>query len=482
MPINTHHPEYDKMLPKWKRCRDAMNGQDAVHAAGTDYLPRLENQLDPDYNAYKTRAGFFNATWRAISGLVGMVLRQPPIVDVPASVELMLEDISLSGVPLNSFTQTVLEESLGLGRVGILVDSPAIKAVGVATLADAIAQSIRPTMQLYRAESIINWRMERVNNVMSLTLLVLEEDEEVISDEWTSKCEKRWRELALVGGVYRVRMFKRENDTDVQVGEDVFPIMHGVVMDFIPFQFIGVDDLTADTDEPPLIDLVDINLAHYRVTADYEHGCHFTALPTAVISGYTKTDPAEKLSIGSANAWVFPDPGATATYLEFSGQGLSALTDNLARKEQQMAILGARMLEPQKKGVETADTASIHRKGEESMLASVAQVVSMGIERALTWLTMWAGAGDAAEFDFNHDFYPAPMSSTMLSTIMYAWQAGMPGFSDQEVFAKLQKGEMISEGTTLEEEQARIANRQIELGMQQQAFSAGQDTGAGGAA
>jgi hypothetical protein len=31
-----------------------------------------------------------------------------------------------------------------------------------------------------------------------------------------------------------------------------------------------------------------------------------------------------------------------------------------------MAILGARMLEQQKKGVETAESMSIHRKGEES--------------------------------------------------------------------------------------------------------------------
>ena len=143
-----------------------------------------------------------------------------------------------------------------------------------------------------------------------------------------------------------------------------------------------------------------------------------------------------------------------------------------------MAILGARMLEPQKKGVETADTASIHRKGEESMLASVAQIVSMGIQRPLTWVTVWAGAGEEAEFDFNHDFYPAPMSSTMLSAIMTAWQSGMPGFSDQEVFAKLQKGEMISQGTTLEEEQARISNRQIELAGQQGAFGAFPEEGA----
>lgn len=244
-------------------------------------------------------------------------------------------------------------------------------------------------------------------------------------------------------------------------------------MSFIPFLFISADDLTPDVDDPPLIDLVDVNLAHYRVTADYEHGCHFTGLPTPVISGYVKNDPSEKLYVGSSHAWVFPEPGAHASYLEFSGQGLSALTENLSRKEQQMAILGARMLEPQLKGGEAADSGSIRRKGEESMLAATAKNVSRGLTICLRWLTEWAGADpEQVEFEFNHDFYPVPMTTAMISTIMSGWQSGLPGFSDQGVFGMLQKGEVIPKGVTLEEEQARISDRQIEIG-QQSAFTGG---------
>lgn len=475
MPINSTHPEYDKMLSKWKRCEDVASGQDAVHAAGVTYLPKLSEQSDAEYEAYKLRAGFFNATWRALSSLVGLVLRVPPRVEVPAEVEDYLDDIDLAGVPLYAFAQTVLEEALKKGRVGVFVDSPPMRAAAGAqpTRADAIIQNIRPALQLYNASSIINWRTATINNVDTLTLVVLKEVERVPKDEWEMKAEDRWRELALVEGIYRVRIFKRNLDLFEQVGRDVFPTAGGALMEFIPFIFIGTDDLTTEVDDPPLIDLVDVNLAHYRVTADYEHGCHFTGLPTAVVSGYTRTEPSEKLYLGSTAAWVFPDPAAHASFLEFSGQGLQALVENLNRKEQQMAVLGARMLEPQKKAVEAADTASIHRKGEESLLATVALTVGKGIEQALQWMTAWAGANsEVVEFEFNRDFYPVPMSSTMLATIMSAWQSGMPGFSDQEVFAKLQKGDMISGDTTLEEEQARIADRQIELAGQAAAFNA----------
>ncbi|WP_457831240.1 DUF4055 domain-containing protein, partial [Staphylococcus aureus] len=91
--------------------------------------------------------------------------------------------------------------------------------------------------------------------------------------------------------------------------------------------FMSVDDLTPTVDLPPLVDLVDMNYAHYLVSADYEHGCHFAGLPTPVVTGYTPQngpngEPPEKLYIGSAAAWVFPQPDAKAYFLEFEGQGL----------------------------------------------------------------------------------------------------------------------------------------------------------------
>jgi hypothetical protein len=466
MPIDTAHADYTKMLPKWERCSDAADGQDAVHAAGPKYLPKLTDQSDADYAAYKQRACFYNATWRTISGLLGMILRVPPVVSVPDTYMPLLDDVDLAGTDITTFINHVLEESLETGRSGVLVDSPQL-AESVATRADAALNGARPMMQMYDAEAIINWRTGSIQNRQQLTLVVLKEEAAVQKDEWETGSETRWRELALVDGVYRVRVFRRSAGNPQafeQIGDDIWPTVAGQRINYIPFVFIGVDELTPEVDDPPLIDLVDLNLAHYRVTADYEHGCHFTGLPTAIITGYTKATPDEKLYVGSTSAMIFPDPATSASFLEFSGQGLSTLVENLNRKEQQMAILGARMLEPQRKSVEAADTASIHRKGEESLLATIAQTVGRGVERALGWMIEWAGGAHAeVAVELNRDFYPVPMTGQTLTAIMGAWQAGMPGFSDQEVFAKLQRGGMISGGTTLEEEQARILNRQIEL-------------------
>jgi hypothetical protein len=316
-------------------------------------------------------------------------------------------------------------------------------------------------MQLYDTESIINWKVERVNNEMMLVLVVLTEVAQIPKDEFTVEKETRYRVLDLVNGVYRVRMFKVDKDQKEQLLSETFPKMNGAPLAWIPFVFIGIDDVTADVDDPPLIDLVDMNLSHYRTNADLEHGAHFTALPTAVVAGHRPENPGEKLYIGSQAAWVFPNADAHAEFLEFSGQGLGALTTLLERKEAQMAILGARMLEPQKRAVEAADTESMHRKGEESTLAAAAQTISLGLTRALEWFTMWAGAGEEASVELNRDFFPVPMTPAELSALVSAWQQG--AISDQTLFETLQQGEIISKDKTLEDEQAQIEACQQKL-------------------
>lgn len=462
MSVKHQHPDYVAMSGKWKRCRDVAAGQDAVHAAKAAYLPKLKDQTDDDYSAYVQRALFFGATWRTIAGLVGMLFRKPPAIEAPAGVTEFLADITTGGVPFHVFAQQVSEESLTVGRVGVLVDYP--QAPEVRTRAEELALNLRPSMQLYQAESIINWRTSTVNNQHIVAMVVLTESHSEPKDEFEDVTETRYRVLDLVEGVYRQRLFRVKKDNtgkevDEQIGADMFPAMGGKKLSSIPFWFIGTDDITTKVDEPPLIDLVDVNLSHYRTTADYEHGCHFTGLPTAVVSGYNPQANAEgvvteKLYIGSTAAWVFPDPTATAVYLEFTGQGLGALEKNLDRKEAQMAVLGARMLSAEKKQAEAAETAAIHRTGENSVLAGVAQTISLGLTMAIKTFCEWAGAAGDASIDLNRDFFPMPMTPQMMKELVAAWQSRAISF--ETLFSKLQQGEIQATDVKVDDEKERI--------------------------
>lgn len=469
MPVKSKHSDYVNMSDKWQRCIDVCNGQDAIFEAGQLYLPKLIDQTDEQYAKYMHRATFYNATWRTLVGLQGMIFRKPAKIEVPKLVEDMLKNVDLSGTDFRVFVLEVVEEALKTGRVGIFVDYP--KAPSAATMADAQRLKLRPSMKKYGAMSIINWKTMTVENETMLSLVVLQESVAKPIDEFTDKADTQYRVLDLtsmvmpdetVKMVYRVRVIEVQKDETTGVEKEVvisedYPRINGEYLTKIPFQFIGVDDTSWEVDEPPLIDLVDINLAHYRVSADYEHGCHFTGLPTPVIAGYTPApNSTDVFNIGSMTAWTFPREGTKVSYLEFTGQGLGALERNLEKKEQMMAVLGARMLESQQTGhVEAADTVALRRGGEQSMLASVADAVSIGVCAAIVTFCEFANAAtDGVKYQLNKDFFPVPMDSLTLTSYVAAWQNS--AISYPTLFNKLQQADLIEPEQTPQSEQAAI--------------------------
>lgn len=474
MPVDTQHPTYKAMLPTWRMCRDMAGGQRAVHAAGETYLPKLSGETKADYDARKARALFFNATWRTIAGLSGMLMRKPPTVKLSALAEAMLADVTQSGIPFNNLAASVVEECLTVGRVGLMVDYPARDVAAELTIAQVEAEGLRPKVVLYQTESILNWGSRWIKNKSVLSKVVLKESAEIpdAKDEFVVTTETRYRvlDLAPVGDVlaYRVRVFKKEGVADVLVEGPSFPLMNGKPLEFIPFQFIGVDGTTPNVEEPPLVDLVYANWSHYLSVADIEHGAHKTALPQPWISGIDTPaaagpdSPAPKPPVfymGGSHIWTFPNPESTAGMLEYNGVGLEAIEKRLERKEKHMAVLGARMLEDQKKGVETAEVAGMHRSGEQATLSSQGNTAGMGLRQVLAWFDQWAGGegGESVECALNDEFLPTKMTPQELAGLVSAWQMG--ALSPEELFRNMQAGGVIAEEVDYETHTAQIENQ-----------------------
>src|SRR6476661_6240491 len=414
--VKTRHKSYDDFALMWRRVRDVVSGEDAVHKGATLYLPMLAEEDANEYLKRVARTPFYNASWRTMAAFVGMMFRKPPAIDVPDKVKPLLEDVTMSGVSFYNFAQDVTLEDISISRVGVLVDYPQGSAqnadgADIITVAQAEAAGLRPSMVMYKAEAIINWRFEFINNKHVLTQVRLWEQQLDIKNEFEEETVNVIRVLDLNNGKYRVRRFKEDDET--QIGWDIYPTMNNMPLDFIPFYFIGPDGSNSDLSEPVLIDLVNTNIKHYQVSADYEHGCHFTGLPTPIVTGMPPEfdkdgNPVKpKLYIGSTTAWILPQ-GADGKYMEFTGQGLTALKENLDRKEAQMAALGARMLTPEKSGVEATETVAMRHSGENSILSAIALAVSDGLTKALKTFVEWAGetVTKDTKFEINRDFMP----------------------------------------------------------------------------
>jgi hypothetical protein len=352
--------------------------------------------------------------------------------------------------------QGITEQCLKVGRCGILIDYPSVANAGNLTVAESELLGLRPLMARYDAKAIINWRTRRIAGSDVLTQVVLTEQQAADDSEFGHDTITVYRVLDLTEFGYRQRLFKRVDDKDIQIGNDMYPQMSGRNLSRIPFVFVGVDSLSPAVDSPPLLDLVDMNFAHYMVSADYEHACHFSGLPTLFISGHSQAPEDKAIYIGGTAANCLRDPQAKAYFVETQGD-FPALRMNLEDKKAQMAVLGARMLESQKAQVEAAETQKTRQSGEQSQLAAMTEVINIAVTRALQVFMAWAGMSGEVKYTLNKDFVPVKMNAQELTALVGSWQAG--AISNQTLFDNLQEGEIIMQAITFEEEQERISSQ-----------------------
>ena len=221
------------------------------------------------------------------------------------------------GTSLFTFCKGVVGEVLALGRCGTLIDWQAD--------GESRAYVVR-----YSAEDILNWQTARINGRNVVTMIALREQIERPDelDPFALKITETVRVLKLEqladGSTRYLVEIWENNPADKDAGwtltETRVPLRLGKPLPLIPFVFHGPRNALPDVDKMPLADIISVNLDHYRLDADYKHGLHFTALPTAWVAGFDKKD---NLHIGSSTAWVSDTVGAVAGFLEFKGHGLS---------------------------------------------------------------------------------------------------------------------------------------------------------------
>jgi len=440
------HAQYEAMQLRWQKCRDAAADEYTIHSKTTTYLPKLQDETDSSYLTRLNMSPWFGATWRTISGLKGMMFRKPPQITAPESMQEYVDNIDNSGTSLTSYLQRLSTEALTVGRSGTLVEYTKIE--NAATMADASSLNPRAYFTFYVAETILNWHETVINGrkILDFVRLSIDPDRELKDNESMNLI------LELKDGKYQQRKVIIDGKgNEVQVDLSM-PLMNNKPLNYIPFQIIGTDSLAIDVEIPPLIDLINLNFHHYRQSSSYERGCFLSGLPTACV--YGNQDPDKVIYLGGATANSFENPQARMEYVEVKSD-FSALLKNLEMKEHQMAVIGARMLERQNKGVESAEALARKQSGEESILADIATTISEGATRLLRILADWQGIESKdIRADLNKEFLPFAMDSAMITALMSAHIQG--GLSYDALYYNFDKAGMYPPGSSKEAEQNAI--------------------------
>lgn len=433
-------PEVVEAIKNWERIRDVINGESAVKKRGK-YLPYVnawdKSEINKDRNAaYAERAVFYGVTKRTLKGMIGQVTAKPPVLTVPALLGALQDDVDGGAVSIEQQSRQALSDTLSVGRLGLLTDYPMVDGLPAKpTRADLLEGRVKPSIQYYFAEQIINWRVEMVEGSRKLTLVVLVEKYTKEDDGFKKEDGQQWRVLRLVDNEYIVQVYRKDQaGMFIVVPELSSKPLDGKGKPFneILFTIVGSDNNDPGIDDAPLEDMANLNLAHYRNSADHEESVFIVGQPTPVFAGMTKEWVEDVwgnkeiypngVAMGSRSPIPLP-PGGSADLLQPDPNTL--VFEAMKHKEDQMKALGAKLVEP-KMGTRTLGEAQMDEASEASVLMACAKNVSAGYTRCLRWAARFADAPvtDDLGYELNTDFEISRMTPQQRQILLQEWQAG----------------------------------------------------------
>lgn len=425
--------------------RACIAGSETVKEGRTSYLPNPDvygPHATERYNAYVLRAVFYNVTGNTVKGMLGQVFSRDPVVIFPTLLEPMIEDVSGSGVSLHQQARSVVEDVLALGRHGLLTEYPRTNIQSEdgssvlipVTQADLDSGHIRPIILAFKPEDIINWRETTIGSKRFLSLVVLRDVSDLADDDsFDEKLGETYRELRLIDGVFVARFWVENENGQMEASEWITPTKaDGTPFNEIPFSFVGADNNDATIDDAPMRDIAELNIAHYRNSADYEESVFMHGQATPVISGLTvqwvKEVIAEHPIVWGSRSAIKLPANSRADLLQAAPN--SMVKEAMDTKEKQMVSLGARLVQ-QRDVQRTATEYGGDKATETSILTTISRNVTAAYLRCLRWACDYSGAPvDGLEFELNTDFDIAKMSPEEQQQLVASWQAKAISFTE----------------------------------------------------
>lgn len=444
--VSTARQEYSKALPAWDLVEDAVAGDQAVKNKRETYLPKpnpldKSKENDTRYDQYLQRAVYYNATGRTLGGLVGLAFGKFPEISLPSALEFLKDDVSGTGIGLIQHANGTLSSIMKSGRAGLLVDYPTTDSNISAAQQEQLR--IRPTITLYSARNIVNWRTERLNGQTILTMVVLREKNEKI-DGYKIECEDQYRKLSLEDGLYTVEVFRKGAGASGWNVEERYEPKQGTGARWteIPFAFIGAADNDVGIDPAPLYDLAVLNIAHYRNSADFEESAFFVGQPQVWMSGldegWVKLLNEQGIYFGSRAILPLPLNGQAGL---IQAQPNTLAREAMQDKEKMMAAIGARLI-MSGSAAKTATQQDSEDTVAHSVLSLACDNVSAAYKRALAWVANFARVTGELEFSIPTDFTKRTVDVTELQTLLQYVQAGK--LPESELWSRLRQVGIIS--------------------------------------
>ena len=417
-PLATHK-DYQKALPNWQKVDDLINSDVDKYLRNVGSTEKDKVYAAARQAEYIDGAILHNFTLKTRDGMKGAIFLRAPTIDLPSQLEYLLDDCDGAGLDLLQQSQGAVDQDLRKGRAGLLVDMPSTKEVP--TLAQQESGEMVPRIQMYEAQDIINWHTVRYGSINRLHQIVLREeyDANFAGGFGDTVPQYQYRVLGVDGdGYYYQQVWYADRDKKLQSltrdGQSVFyPRQNGQLMREIPFYFIGADNNSYHIGTQPLLPIAQLNIGHYRNSADTEENSFVCSQAMLVLSPGENISPDKWMELNPDGVMVGSrrglnvGAGGSATFIQ------AAESDKAMRlmqnKEEQAVQLGAQLITPSQQV--TAEAARIQQGANGSILSNIAQNVTAAYRKAIEQCALFLGVSEEFDFSLSNDFFYQAMTA-----------------------------------------------------------------------
>lgn len=417
--IESTNPEYDKNLPRWNRIDDVIDSDCKKYLKNVGSTESCSKYGAQRQKEYEDGAILTNFTANTRNGMQGMIFIKDPSIDLPPQLEYLETNCDGNGLTLKQQAQNAVDQNVRKGRGGLLADFPTSEETP--SLAQIQNGEMVPYILNYNAQSIINWRTRRIGSVNRLVMVVLREavdlsvDDQLSQEYYENINEYQYRALMIdTDGNYFQRIYKQDSNKEWAQGVDIYPRQNGQLMREIPFYFYGSENNDYTVDIAPLLSIADLNIGHYRNSADNEEAIHLTTQAMLVIAPGENMDPKSWLDanpngvkVGSRSGL---NVGAGGSAMFIQAQDTSSASQGMKDKQDKAKAIGAQLIS--ESAQITAESARIQQGANASVLSNISINVTSAFRLAITQCARFLGLQNP-EFDFtlNKDFYMDKMTA-----------------------------------------------------------------------
>lgn len=383
MSVKTKHTKLKELEQCYQLVIDVLAGEQAVKAKRELYLPRpcvgLDEKSLSRYAAYLKRAVFYEKAAGVLNSWCSLLFVNNYELELPSEMEYLRDNIDGYNVTIDQLAKKIARNVLSLGRCGILTDfvnAPGSKG----TASDLRSGKSRPKLVVVSSDNIINWK-ELELGYEYIVIKVESKAYDKVS-KFESKNVIEYWELAIINDGYVIRKHIGEDSITNTIPRNV----KGEPFKEIQFDFIGSSNNNASPDYPLMYTFASLNIGHYRNSADWEESCFTSGQNTLVLIG--QGSKAGNVIVGE-NGVISLTAGADAKYLKASTDCLAM--EGMKHKEALIADLGVSMTSDNKTAI-SATESDINNTNSTSLLKTVSQNVSQGLESALKRCALLIGA------------------------------------------------------------------------------------------